>query len=62
MKQVVRIWCEYDYGQDDIVFATTELAENWLRKAIIGQADGNSFDELMEDGLISTEAIDYMEK
>lgn len=54
----IKLWCEYDYGQDSVIFESEEKALTWLQDQIIA-VDGLEFmletcydaANLHEDGL-----------
>lgn len=58
MTTVYEIWCEWDIGQEDIVFSSKENARQWLeenqnlRDLICYEFDTN-IDELFKAGLLS---------
>lgn len=62
MKEVYRIWCEWDIGVADEVYSSYSVAE---KNAIRGLEDSGiekSFDELEEAGYIGIDAITIIKK
>jgi hypothetical protein len=56
MNIVWRIWCEYDFNQDQYVFSTKEASIDWLSERLA--EDGSfTFDEIYNEGLVSFEAL-----
>lgn len=53
MNKVFSFWCEYDVGQEYILFSTREIAEREARSMVEDQ--GLDYDDLCEDGLIGIE-------
>jgi hypothetical protein len=42
MKTYLRLWCEWDYGQETVIFTEERVAKNWLYARII-EVDGEDF-------------------
>ena len=64
---MIRIWCEYEYGQEDVIFDTEETAQKWLDNVINNTEDAEwvlenqcSAAELIEDGLVRFELVTYI--
>ncbi len=58
---MITIWCEYDYGQEGLVFTTEEVAEKWLKNAVdssyVPDAGMETYEELDQNGLISFDEV-----
>lgn len=54
--EVVRVICEWDFGQDAQMFATEGVARKWAKDVIAPEVE-ETLDELEEDGLLWFEAI-----
>jgi hypothetical protein len=60
MKHFIRLWCEWDYGQDEVIFESETEATIWLKKAVdnVDGIDyfedhvlGEDFENIFEMGL-----------
>lgn len=58
METVYRVWSEWDIGQDEIVFATKELAMDWLKRSHEFSTIEESLDECIGEGLYGIEPIE----
>lgn len=47
----IKLWCEWDYGQDAVIFSNESVAKNWLCASMGGH------DELTEMGFGSVEGV-----
>jgi hypothetical protein len=46
------IWCEFDIGQEDLLFTSKDNAITWLHKnEILGEL-GDTYEDLEQEGLI----------
>ena len=36
---VWKVWCEWDFGQDSMLFATETLAENWIANLLDNEGE-----------------------
>ena len=52
MKTFFRLWCEYDYGQADVIFSDERVAKNWLYARML-EVDGKGW--LEEQGFFLDE-------
>lgn len=57
-----KLWCEYDYGQDGVIFVTKLDAEHFLQKRIDEQEDDWTAKELFDDGLADVEKVEIYER
>jgi len=39
-RTFLKMWCEWDYGQDDVLFVTEDCGKRWLERQII-RVDGS---------------------
>lgn len=61
MKCVIRVWCEWDFDQDDQVFANETLAREWVERVVMPEMeDGDTLEELEDQGLVSFETIEVI--
>lgn len=51
MAKVYEVWCEWDVGQEDVVFSTSEKAWEWFEKRAF-QFNLGVPQELSEEGLV----------
>lgn len=58
MNIVYRVWCEYDIGQEDVIFASEQVAVDWCKIAC--EECGLDYSELRESGLIDTEELQFV--
>lgn len=57
-EKLIRYWCEYDYGQENVVFTSVEAGQNWMSARITEQGDEEiTFTNLLENGLIGWETV-----
>lgn len=52
---VYRIWCEYDIGQEDVLFESRSGAIAFAKKAL--EAHGFDYDEILSDGLVGYDSV-----
>ncbi len=56
MNQVIQIWCEWDIGQQYVVFTNEETAVEWAEAQLVkmyeDDEDDYSWEALEADGLI----------
>jgi hypothetical protein len=59
MKEVVRVWCEYDVGQDEVVFASHDAATQWINTNpyLTKENIGEDTESLMKNGLLGISSI-----
>lgn len=60
MTKVYKVWCEWDWNQNEVVFDTKRAAELWVDKCIVDYGVEESRPELEEEGLVSIEWVDLM--
>jgi hypothetical protein len=70
MKTYFRLWCEWDYGQETVIFTEERVAKNWLYARII-EVNGKEFfadsdieddeDFLFDEGLAGLEFVTLIE-
>ena len=46
-----KIWCEWDVGQEDLLFTSEKAAHNWL-------VSNENLESCFEDGLSGTAGVD----
>ncbi|QHJ79338.1 MAG: hypothetical protein [Bacteriophage sp.] len=61
MKTVIRIWCEWDIGNENIVFSDFDIARQWADQAIKDSGLEESMEELEQHGLIGFEQLKLIE-
>ena len=71
MKHYLKLWCEWDYGQDSVIFTEESVAKNWLYARII-EVNGKEFfadsdleddeESLFDEGLASFEFVTLIEE
>lgn len=52
MNEVIQLWCEWDIGQGEVVFASKDAARRWATKMLESLDIEESYDELQEEHLI----------
>lgn len=65
----VRVWCEWDIGNQNIVFKSAEVANAWIRanssiEEMAGEAETSVDDyveSLIDEGLIGTTKVQLIE-
>ena len=62
MKTVIRIWCEWDIGNENIVFSDFDIARQWADQAIKDAGLEESMEELEQDGLIGFKQVQLIEE
>tara|TARA_R110000772_G_scaffold86568_4_gene181104 strand:+ start:89 stop:295 length:207 start_codon:yes stop_codon:yes gene_type:complete len=61
MKYVYRAWCEWDCGQDNIIFATEDLANEWLSVAAMADLDEDSvYSDLLDENLVGIDEVEFI--
>jgi len=53
------LWCEYDYGQENMVFVSEKDAKEFLQNQIENQEDDWTALELWDDGLAAVEELQF---
>lgn len=53
-----KLWCEWDFGQDDFIFTSQKAAFDWLKndanfKEIL-KDDDTTLQDYIDDGLVGT--------
>ena len=49
--QYLRLWYEWDYGQDTVLFTSEEQGRKWLEQATRSIDGNNYFEENYPDGI-----------
>jgi len=60
MKTMIKLWCEWDFGQDSFIFSNEEKAKAYLEKAMGEELKGldfNNIDQVFEEGLAGYEVV-----
>lgn len=60
LKTVFKVWCEYELGQDDIVFSSEEKAYEWLEERLPYYGLEESVDELLEENNCGIDEVDFI--
>jgi hypothetical protein len=62
---MIRIWCEWDFGQENLVFASREAAMKWVTdNVLIDEYVKENFcnaEDLVRNGLIGFETLEFIE-
>lgn len=58
LKEIVQVICEWDIGQENYVFTSQSLAEEWVIQALIDCGIDDPLEELEGAGLV---AYNYIE-
>lgn len=61
IKKVYEVWCEWDIGQEYVVFGSTASAWKWAEEAIENGGFEESIGELADEGLIGVTDKEYIE-
>lgn len=61
MQKMIKLWIEWDFGQDSKVFSSIDNAKNWLSndpyfKEFLSE-NKYTFEELEDNGLITYESL-----
>lgn len=63
-KKAFKVWCEWNIGQENLVFLSKTKANEWLGSnenlSEILEDDDRSIDDLFEQGLLSIEDVRLM--
>lgn len=57
MKSVFKVWCEWDIGLNDVVFATFDLAWDAAEAAV---SEFETFTDCVEQGLVGVDEIEVI--
>lgn len=65
MDSVYKLWCEWDVGQDGVVFASTHAAKQWVEfndhlLEMVENGDIESIDDLYDAGLVSISPLELI--
>lgn len=60
LETVVKLWVEWELGQDDLVFASEGSALNWLEKRLPDVGIEDSVEDLLSENLCGVEEIDVI--
>lgn len=61
MAQVVKVWCEWEIGTENAVYATVELARADVVECLKNCGIDDPIDELEDEGLVSFEWIESVD-
>lgn len=61
-KNLVKLWVEWDVGQDEVVFKTAASAIRWLEKQLKEFGIEYSVSQLEEEGLFGFEPVRLVEE
>jgi len=56
-KQIWVCWCEFDMGQEYVVFSTKLKAEAWAEQAVVDSDVDDTYQELRDAGLIGFKSL-----
>ena len=60
-KKMFSLWCEWDIGQENVIFASREAAFRWATEALeFYGVDGDPKD-LLQQGLIGFSTVTYID-
>ena len=67
MKHYLKLWCEWDYGQDSVIFTEESVAKNWLYVNMGGREELDeigfgSVEEIFDEYLAGFNIISLIEK
>lgn len=54
MKTFIKVWCEWDFGQGEVIFSDERVAKNWLYATML-ELEGQDF--LDEEGLENEDSV-----
>lgn len=57
MKEVIKLWCEWDICQDEVIFASEEAARRWATDMLKSVGFEESYDELEAEHLIGLQYV-----
>ncbi|MNF40753.1 hypothetical protein D3C85_737360 [compost metagenome] len=60
MTSVIKVWCEWDIGIEDVVYGSMTTAEKHVRQALLDCDIEASLEELYDNGLIGFNWIDVI--
>lgn len=52
LEEMVMVWCEWDIGQDSLVFSNPALAYEWAEEALKDGGFEESFQDMLDLGLV----------
>lgn len=55
-----KLWCEFDFGQEDVIFTSPKAAWKWLRAEIEANDMEDSISELQENGLAGIKELEVI--
>ena len=59
-NKVCRVWCEFDLGQNDVVFINAEIAEQFMEAMWNKETGFETAKEAEADGLLTYETIEVV--
>ncbi len=61
-RNFVKIWCEWEVGQDEVIFKTAAMGIRWLDLRLKECGINETVNDLMDQGLCGFEPIQLVEK
>lgn len=62
---MIKLWCEWDFGQDEYIFDTTQNAFMWLQRTIsletLKELALDSHQQLFDEGLAGYKLLRFWE-
>ncbi len=52
-----KIWCEWDFGQDEMIFTSEEKARDWISRNFYDGYISMTVKDAFDDGLISIQEL-----
>jgi hypothetical protein len=60
--QVTKMWCEWDIGINDDLFASDDLARRVAAEALADSGVEESLDDVLKEGLIGFDTVEVREE
>lgn len=57
IKEVHKVWCEWDIGQEYVVFLTLDKAIEWALESLDKSDIDDNFEDLLDQGLIGFDTL-----
>lgn len=57
-ETLYRVWCEWDIGQEYLVFKTEDAAWDWAIQALIDTGIDDEISDLLENGLVGLQDLE----
>jgi hypothetical protein len=48
-RKFLKLWCEWDYGQDSVIFEDENVAKDWLGKQIASERTDGILSKALEE-------------